>query len=83
MARKFRELYDRMPAELRARVEAEVARTATSVTRRARVPQRATALLTPIEAARTLGIARATTYEWAAQRRIESVLRAIRMGKGR
>lgn len=30
-------------------------------------------LLTPIEAARTLGIARATIYEWAALRRIESV----------
>ena len=30
-------------------------------------------LLTPIEAARTLGVARATIYEWAAMRRIESV----------
>lgn len=30
-------------------------------------------LLTPIEAARTLGIARATIYEWAAMRRIECV----------
>lgn len=30
-------------------------------------------LLTPSEAARVLGIARATIYEWAAQRRIECV----------
>lgn len=34
-------------------------------------------LLTPIETARILGVARATIYEWAAERRIETV----RLGK--